>query len=189
MAAGKFASLTLMADGSMSSFGDTAYYIGGVPTGLTNVVAIAAGWSNGVALVSDGTVQEWTVNWIYPFPPPTVAGISNLAAISAGYYHRAGIRNDGTVVAWGDNSHHQTEVPAGLSNVVAISCGGTHTLALKSDGTVLSRGDNSSGQCNVPGGLTNVIAIAGGGAHSLEVASASPVGPFITTPQLDQTVL
>jgi hypothetical protein len=189
VAAGKFAGLTLMVDGSMGAFGDLAYYIGGVPARMTNVVAIAAGWSNGVVLVSDGTVQEWTVDWRWPYAPPPVAGISNIVAISAGYYHRAGIRSDSTVVAWGDNLRHQTEVPAGLSNVVAISCGGTHTLALRSDGTIVAWGDNSSGQCNVPAGLTNVVAIAGGGAHSLAVVSASPLAPFITTPLIDQTVL
>src|SRR6516164_5803877 len=105
-----------------------------VPPGLTNVVAIAAGYADTKVLKSDGTAAAWGSywdnhgNWI----PTTVPSyVSNVVMMASGDSHAVGLKADGTVLAWGDNSVGQLNVPAGLGNVIAVACGGWHSLALK----------------------------------------------------------
>jgi alpha-tubulin suppressor-like RCC1 family protein len=85
--------------------------------GLSNVVAIAAGDSDCLALKSDGTVVGWGQNFAGQANIP--AGISGIIAISQGVGHNLALKSDGTVAAWGDNEAQQCSVPAGLSNVIA----------------------------------------------------------------------
>jgi alpha-tubulin suppressor-like RCC1 family protein len=144
-----------------------------VPSGLTNVVAIAAAACNdhNLALKTDGTMVAWGYNNHGQATVP--AGLSNVVIIAAGGYHNLVLKNDGTVAAWGYNSDWngayggQATVPAGLSNAVAIGAGWYYSLGLKPDGTVLAWGVNSNGQTNVPAGLSNVVAIAGAPCYSL----------------------
>jgi hypothetical protein len=134
-----------------------------VPVGLTNMVAVAAGLDDALALRDDGTVVAWGAgdNGITNVP----ATATNVMAISSGWLFHMALRGDGTVVTWGDPS---TAVPPGLSNVVAIAAGGHQFCpALMADRTVTSWGWNGYGQTNVPEGLTNVIAVAAGLDHSL----------------------
>jgi alpha-tubulin suppressor-like RCC1 family protein len=128
--------------------------------GLSNVVAIAAGYQHALALIAGGRVMGW--NTAVP------ADLTNVVAIAAGAYHSLALRNDGTVAAWGDNTYGQIVVPPNLSNVVAIAGGGTHSLALKRDtGVVVSWGNDAYAPLRPPPGLANVTAIAAGFAHSL----------------------
>ena len=92
-----------------------------VPAGLSNVVAISAGYQFNLAAKSDGTVTAWGNNSFGQTNVP--AGLSNVVDVEAGPYHSLALLNDGTVVAWGDNSNGATNVPAGLTNVIAIGCG------------------------------------------------------------------
>ncbi|MEI9863685.1 MAG: hypothetical protein WDN00_03830 [Limisphaerales bacterium] len=55
-----------------------------MPVGLTNVVAIAAGHDDSLALRSDGTVVAWGSGFIQTNVP---ASLTNVTAITAGYYH------------------------------------------------------------------------------------------------------
>ena len=88
----------------------------------------------------------------------------------------AGGTTGGRVVAWGDNSNHQTEVPAAAqSGVVAISAGSDFSLALKSDGTVVAWGYDDYHQTEVPSGLSNVVAISAGSNFSLALKSDGTV--------------
>jgi ABC-type glycerol-3-phosphate transport system substrate-binding protein len=144
-----------------------------VPAGLSNVVAISAGFGHSLALRSDGSVVAWGDNSSGQTDVP--AGLSGVVAISTEHSHNLALRNDGTVVAWGDNRYGQTTVPAGLSGVVAIAAGGGHSLALRSDGTVVAWGDNSSGQSTVPAGLSGVTAISAGDFFSLALRSDGTV--------------
>jgi alpha-tubulin suppressor-like RCC1 family protein len=155
-----------------------------VPTGLTNVIALATGLFWGMALESDGSLITWQKNAIVsPTAPP---GVTNLIAIAAGNNDSLALAGNGSVFAWGNNSYGQTNVPAGLTNVVAIAAGDFHNLALKSDGTVVAWGSNSNGQTNVPAGLTNVVAIAAGIYNSLALSADGTVvawGSISNVPQ------
>ena len=139
-----------------------------VPSGLTNVVAIAGGFSHSLALQADGAVVEWGRETV-------PSGLTNVVAIAAGSSHDLALQADGTVVAWGSDFWGQTDVPPDLTNVVAIAGGGQHSLALQADGAVVAWGDNEFGQTDVPPGLTNVVAIAGGFRHSLALQADGTV--------------
>jgi alpha-tubulin suppressor-like RCC1 family protein len=111
-----------------------------VPSGLNNVVAIAAGWYNRLALTADGRIVSWGSQ------TPVPSGLGKVIMIAAGCHHNLALTAEGRVVAWGDNSYGQTTVPSRLSNVVGIAAGMSHSLALLRQPTVptprleLSRG-------------------------------------------------
>lgn len=130
-----------------------------VPSGLTNVVAIAAGDDHYLALKEDGTVVSWGSQTNVP------TGLTNVTAIAAGEWHSLAVKADGTVVAWGSNDYGQSTVPPDLTNVVAVAGSAFHSLALKGDGTVVGWGRN--GQINVPPSATNVVAISAGCCYGL----------------------
>jgi alpha-tubulin suppressor-like RCC1 family protein len=143
------------------------------PRGLTNIIAIAEGFTHTLSLRPDGTVLAWGYS---PYGQTNVpAGLSGIAAISAGTYFSVALRSNGTVTAWGRSDLGALNVPQGLTGVVAISAGGDHTLALRSNGTVTAWGYNYDGQIDVPAGLSNVVAVAGGGAHSLALRADGTV--------------
>ena len=81
-------------------------------TGLTNVVAIAAGQYHSLALTSSGEVYAGenssgqlgdgtTTNRTWPVLIGTLSGMS---AITAGEAHSAALKSDGTTWAWGVNA-------------------------------------------------------------------------------------
>jgi len=130
---------------------------------LTNVVAIAAGEGQSLALKRDGSVIGWGSSRV-------PANLSNVTAISAGITPEANdlaLKDDGSVVEW-TRSGERLPTPVGLSsNTIAIAAGGYHNLALKKDGTVVAWGRNDYGQTTVPVGLSIIVAIAAGGNYSL----------------------
>ena len=136
-----------------------------VPSGLTDVIAIAAGRDHSLAQRSGGAIVVWGSNSNGEQNVP--ANLGNVKAIAAGFYHNLVLKGDGTVVAWGSNSHGQATVPAGLSSVVAIDAGARHSLAVRSNGTVVAWGSNENGQATVPAGLNDIVAVSGGGNLSL----------------------
>lgn len=144
-----------------------------LPTGLTGVVAIAAGGYHNLALKSDGTVVGWGYNGYGQTTLPS--GLSGVVAVAAGYYHSLALKSDGTVVAWGSSGDGQITVPVGLTGVVAISASNYHSLALKSDGTVVGWGNTSSGQNTPPAGLNNAVAISEAGNFSLALKADGTV--------------
>jgi|GEM_PF-3415766 hypothetical protein len=144
-----------------------------VPYGLTNVIQVAAGRGQSLALKTDGTVVAWGENIYGQGSVPT--NLFGVAMISAGYYHDVALLTNGTVTAWGFEDaalgYYLTNVPANLSNVTVIAAGGLHTMALCSNGTVVAWGYDSSGETEVPAGLTNVTAISSGFEFSLAVSN------------------
>jgi alpha-tubulin suppressor-like RCC1 family protein len=140
-----------------------------VPSGLTNVIAIAAGFGHGLALQADGTVVGWGRNYLGQADVPV--DLESVVAIAAGSDHSLALKSDRTVVAWGSNFAGQTNVPPGLNDVVGVSGGREHSLALKADGTVVAWGSNTSGQSSIPVGLNNIVAVAAGGDTSLALTA------------------
>jgi len=136
---------------------------------LTNVVAIAAGANQSLALKGNGTVVAWGDDYYGETNVPT--GLTNVVAIAAGGYYSLALKGDGTVVAWDDHPGF----PTGLTNVVAIAAGWLDSLALKGDGTVVVWGDDGYGETTIPTGLTNVVAIAEGAYHCLALRNDGTV--------------
>src|SRR5205823_9271379 len=72
-----------------------------VPPNLSNVIAVAGGTWNSMALKDDGTVVFWGYDYYHIssmyFPP----GLTNISAIALGYAHALALRKDGHVLAWG----------------------------------------------------------------------------------------
>ena len=136
-----------------------------VPAGLSNSVAIAAGYSHSLALKNDGTISAWGLSTSGQTTIPS--GMTNVLNIAAGVTHSLALKGDGTVSAWGNNTYGQISVPTGLSGVVAIAAEYRHNLALKTNGTVVTWGASSSGQGTIPATLTNVVAVAVGVSHSI----------------------
>ena len=137
--------------------------------GLTNAVAIAAGYYHSLMLDADGNLATWghfSANSPTNIPP----NLTNVAAITAGDRQSLALLADRTVTAWG--SYYDivetlpASVPAGLTNVVAFSAY-DHTIALHDCGTITMWGAHRLGQTNAPPGLSNIVAIAAGRAGSL----------------------
>jgi alpha-tubulin suppressor-like RCC1 family protein len=139
-------------------------------TGLTGVVAVAAGQDHGVALLSDGTVKAWGDNSSgqlgngvtggnSPVPvtvvgPGGVGVLSNVKAVAAGDNYTIALLNDGTVRTWGDNVEGQ------LGNGI-VSPGSPTPVTVVGVGGV--------------GVLGGVKAVAGGGRHTLALLISGAV--------------
>ena len=186
LAAGSIHTLALLANGTVVSWGGNLYgELGnGTPTlkaiartgpvtrrvggtgnltplpvsGLSNVVAVAAGSTHSLALLSDGTVMAWGLNEYGTLGNGNVTGPETCEGRPCG------------------------RVPApvpGLSNAIAISAYGELNLALLADGTVMAWGNAYNGQIGdgtgvkdgcacvdhpVPvAGVTGAVAVAAGG--------------------------
>lgn len=113
--------------------------------GLSNVVAIAAGYNHQLALKQDGTVFGWGGNGSgQATGTPTTQGnyrssglveldgklLTNVVALAASDEFSLALKRDGKVVAWGKNHFHQCDVPADLKNVIAIAAGQDFCLAI-----------------------------------------------------------
>lgn len=172
-AEGSLINLALRSDGTVAVWGDSGMTSGG----LKNVVAVAVGDTQGLALKAGGQLVAWMIDSVYPnLGQGTVpSGLTNVVAIGGGAYHSLALMANGTVVAWGYNGDGETNVPPNATNVVAIAPGSYHNLVLRGDGTVVAWGSNDNGQSVVPPGLSNVVAIAAGGFHSMALKSDGTV--------------
>src|SRR5260221_8977459 len=110
----------LLADsppGLVLAWGGNSYGQAVVPTGLTNVLAISAGYFHSLAVRSDTTVAAWGQWYSGSSTYTTVtvpSSLTNVVAVAGGLSHSVALRKDGTVVAWGYGYFNQTNVPAGL---------------------------------------------------------------------------
>ena len=152
-------------------------------SGLSNIVAIAAGSYQNLALKSDGTVVAWGYNADTNFP----ASLNNIVAIAASGGTSMALRADGHVVVWaGISSVVPSNMPPDLDDVAAISAGRNVCMALKSNGIVVAWGsegvawqNEGSTQTVVPPGLSNVIAISAGiGYHALALRADGTVAAW-----------
>ena len=221
VAAGQWFSIALKGDGTVWGWGrngsgqlgdgnTTAVQSTPVQaTGLTDVIAIAAGSDHSLAVTSDGRVWAWGYNGFGGLGDgtntgrtvPTPNGLDGAIAVSAGAYESLALKADGTVWGWGSNQYggvgdgttSQRVIPTqttGVRNAVAIASGAWHSLALIDNGTVMGWGMNHVGQVRgdygspqptplAVPGLYGVGGIAGGGFHSMAVAG--PLGGPVDT--------
>ncbi|MDB4377978.1 hypothetical protein N9Z33_02880, partial [Akkermansiaceae bacterium] len=142
-----YESLKLKGGGTVVAWGKNDSNQCDVPSGLTDVVGIAAGLAHSLALKKDGTVVAWGNNDYNQCDVPS--GLTDVVGIAADLAHSLALKKDGTVVDWGDNQQEQCDVPSGLTDVVGITAGVAHNLALKRDGTVVAWGNNLLNQCDV----------------------------------------
>jgi hypothetical protein len=77
--------MALKQDGTVVAWGYNVAGQTNVPAGLSNVIAISAGYYHNMALRSNGTIVAWGENGHAQTIVP--AGLSNVIAISAGAYH------------------------------------------------------------------------------------------------------
>jgi len=137
------------------------------PTGLTDVVAVATGGYQAMALKRDGTVVGWGWDQSSPLTMPPPTNLTGVIAIGAGEWHGVALKGDGTVATWGSDYSANQPSPTNLTGVAAIAVGSHHTLALKRDGTVIGWGNSIYGEANTPTNLSGVMTIAAGGYFSL----------------------
>jgi alpha-tubulin suppressor-like RCC1 family protein/fibronectin type 3 domain-containing protein len=142
-------------------------------SGLTNVVAIAAGTEQSLAVDSDGTVWAWGSNYDGQLgtatatmcngipcsaSPIQVTGLDDVTAVAAGSRFSLALKNDGSVWSWGQNAHGELgngtccadqwtpDQVTQLPRATSIAAGSGDGLAVSTDGTAWAWGDNSQGQ-------------------------------------------
>ena len=108
MSAGELHALVLLADGTVSSFGNNSFGQENIPVGLTNVVEIAAGHYHNVVMKSDGSVICWGKNDEGQCDVP--AGLV-AKAISAGGQHTTVITTNDDIIIFGRTAEGQDNVP------------------------------------------------------------------------------
>jgi alpha-tubulin suppressor-like RCC1 family protein len=132
IASGAFHFLALRENGTVVGWGENFNGAATPPSGLSGVVAIAAGGSasggHSLALKSDGTVIAWGYNAFGQCNIP--AGLGNVTAIAAGGHYSLALRSDGTLVGWGQNDDGQLSVPADLGEMFDPDAGFAHSLVL-----------------------------------------------------------
>ena len=126
--AGRNHNLAILTNGGVVAWGDDSGGQCEIPTGLTNVIAVAGGYLHSVALRADGTVLAWGDNTYGQTNIPL--GLTNVVSIAAGDFNTLALLANGRVVGWGDNSYGQNKIPAGVTNVAGIVSGYDHGLAL-----------------------------------------------------------
>jgi alpha-tubulin suppressor-like RCC1 family protein len=78
--------------------------------GLSDVIAIAGGGFQSVAVTSDGAVWAWGSNSPVPVVVTGLGAGSGVIAVAAGTGHNLALKSDGSVVAWGSNAFGQLGV-------------------------------------------------------------------------------
>jgi alpha-tubulin suppressor-like RCC1 family protein len=191
IAASYYYDMALLADGTVRFWGYNQYGESGdgigtnasenpcycidhpVPVpGVSNAVAISAGWYLGSALIADGTVRNWGYNaygvvgngtttegtecdCVMPVSP---VGVSGAKQAAAGGYHSLILFPAGNLVAGGYNYEGQfgdgTETTVGCDcspvplpsasglNVRSVAAAGYHSAAVLTDGSVRTWGYN-----------------------------------------------
>lgn len=189
IATGGYHSCALLIEGTVKCWGDNQYgQLGDGQTtlrsaipikvsGLSNVIAIAAGKYHACALLAGGAVKCWGDNYwgqlgvdtttLLSTTPVLVSGNLTASAITAGFDHTCALLIGGTVKCWGFNGKGElgngtqtitpnpTPVPvSGNLTATAITAGGHHTCAILVGGVVNCWGYTPYGELGVSAGTT-----------------------------------
>jgi hypothetical protein len=155
--------VALLRDGTVGHWGrESDYKDATPPTGLSNVVAIAASDSHSLAVKKDGTVVGWGWNKDSEATGIPTTNRDNLVCFSSGQ-----VQHDGQL----------------LTNVIAVAANRGYSMALKSDGTVVAWGRMANGRfpATAPEGLSGVIAIAAGDGFCLAITTNRAVAERFRT--------
>jgi alpha-tubulin suppressor-like RCC1 family protein len=169
IAVGKTHACALIGDGTVRCWGDdSSGQLGNGPggpsttavpvtvTGITNAVAIDAGFSDTCAVLQSGTVTCWGWNLFGQLgdgstadrsAPVTVPGVTNAIAVTVGAYHTCALLQGGAAKCWGrsnygqlgdgtSTSHSTATAVVGLNDASSISAGDWATCAVRTGGTV-----------------------------------------------------
>ncbi|MEO5801912.1 MAG: FG-GAP-like repeat-containing protein, partial [Verrucomicrobiota bacterium] len=143
------------------AWGTNASGVLDLPFGLTNVTALAAGYSHNIALKADGSAIGWGNNNRNQSAVPAYA--TNLIAVAVGDEFSFGLKSNGTLVAWG--SVGNSDVPVGATNVAYIASSPGYALLLNNDGSIFDWPWAS--RPAVPAAATNLATVAAGVHHAL----------------------
>lgn len=167
--------LALRADGTVVDWGlsDTT----NIPSGVLNIVSVAAGSFHSLALRSDGRVFAWgrKDNGATTVP----ASATNIVAIATTWYGNIALRGDGKLLTWGSDPAIPGQTT--LTNIVEVAGKGGFSgggMALNRNGKVFATG--------APATATNIMAIGGSGQTYMGVQAVGP--PIFPLPAVRRTV-
>jgi alpha-tubulin suppressor-like RCC1 family protein len=150
--------------------------------GITNAVAVSAGWAHTCALLRDGTVQCWGQNGFGQLgdgttrsssTPVPVAGIAYGSAVTSGWWHHScALVGYGTARCWGANDWGQfgNGTTAGSSIPVAMSGTG---VTWTSGNSAVAAIDDTGRATGVNPGITTITAVDGAGASASTTLTVS----------------
>ncbi|MEM9861136.1 MAG: Ig-like domain-containing protein [Myxococcota bacterium] len=139
----------------------------GTVPGLSDVVAIEAGYDHGLALHADGTISGWGSDALGQLARPEgaattaarITALTNVVELAAGVDSTYALDSSGSVWAFGGNRNGQLAIGradterhpaptrvAGLSEVRAITSANRTAYALLADGRLMGWGQNNAGQ-------------------------------------------
>jgi len=179
-------SVTVLNPGNSWGWGENSSGQATVPSGVTNITALAAGGIHSLAVLENGTIAEWGEylpddfhSPVVPTPLGTPPTNSDIVAVAAGIAHDLALRADGTVIQWGlSGASGMANFPTNLTGVKAISAGVERSLALLTNGTVVDWGSFIPVfdlNIRVPADLTNATAISCGAYHNVALRSDGTV--------------
>ena len=181
--------VTVINPGNAWAWGDNVYGESTVPSGITNIAALAAGTYHSVVVLDNGTISQWgdyqPDDFQSPQTPSPVGSPptnSNIIAVAAGSAHDLALTADGKVIQWGlAGASALQNFPTNLTGVKAISAGVERSLALLTNGSLVDWGKFApifNLNQRVPADLTNVTAISCGAYHWLALRSNGTVASW-----------
>ena len=181
---GGFHAIALKANGIPVAWGYNASGQVTIPSGLSNIKAVAGGKYWSAVLKNNCTVQIWGAqgDGEYPIVAIPANKNKNLIQITIGDNHAGVLSTDGKVFAWGNDEggdENIKNIPDFLSGITKIASGRYHMLALDVNRQVYAWGKNTHNQCTIPGivrgSSKNIKGIAAGAHHSLVVYGSGRV--------------